>query len=92
MNITNPKLMIFFLSFLPQFIDIESSTVWDSLFIFSLTVGIALPIFCVVALFAGGLSKYINLSLDSGVGRRIFALCEMSIYFVIAFLMVSSDF
>lgn len=85
MNITNPKLLIFFLSFLPQFIDIDRNTVLDSFLIFAILIGIALPIFSTMAFFASKISQYFQqrggVSTNS---KKLLAFIEMAIYLIIA--------
>lgn len=85
MNITNPKLLIFFLSFLPQFIDLNKNTALESFLIFAILVGIALPTFSIVAFFASKISQYFQQ--HGGVNantQKILAFIEMLIYLTIA--------
>lgn len=85
MNITNPKLLIFFLSFLPQFIDLDKNTIFESALIFVILVGVALPIFSLMALFASKISQYFKQR--GGVNKsrqKLLAFIEMVIYLVIA--------
>lgn len=85
MNITNPKLLIFFLSFLPQFIDLNKNSVFESFLIFAILVGITLPIFSLMAFFASRISQYFQRR--GGVNlkaKKILAFVEMAIYLAIA--------
>ncbi|MFI3321237.1 MAG: LysE family translocator [Rikenellaceae bacterium] len=85
MNITNPKLLIFFLSFLPQFVNLEQNTWVDSILIFLLLVGIALPTFSIVAIFSSKISRYFKRSGQVGANTQKFlAFLELSIYLFIA--------
>ena len=91
MNITNPKLLIFFLSFLPQFIDLNKNTAFESFLIFAILVGIALPTFSIIAFFASKISLYFQQ--HGGVNantQKLLAFIEMVIYLVIAGCVVVS--
>lgn len=91
MNVTNPKLLIFFLSFLPQFIDLNENTLFESLQIFVILVSIALPIFSLIALFASKISQY--LQQRGGINantHKLLAFAEMAIFLIIAGCVVVS--
>jgi threonine/homoserine/homoserine lactone efflux protein len=61
MNITNPKVSIFFLAFLPQFVSPESEAVAPQIFFLgSIFIGIALVIFSTIAVLAGTLGGWLN--------------------------------
>jgi len=63
MNITNPKVSIFFLAFLPQFADPERGSLVAQIFILGgLFIGVALVIFCGVAVLAGTLGRWLQRS------------------------------
>ncbi len=85
MNITNPKLLIFFLSFLPQFIDLNKNTLLESFQIFAILIGITLPTFSLMAFFASRISHYFQRR--GGVNantQKLFGFIEVLIYLVIA--------
>ncbi len=61
MNITNPKVSIFFLAFLPQFASPEHGPVELQLFFLGgVFILIALVIFCAIALLAGALGGFLH--------------------------------
>jgi len=61
MSVTNPKLAIFFLAFLPQFVDSSIGSVTIQLIIFgSLFIVVTLTIFSTVAVFAGFLGEWLK--------------------------------
>ncbi len=63
MNITNPKVSIFFLAFLPQFISPESGAPAPQIFLLgAIFIVIALVIFSVIAVLAGTLGSWLNSS------------------------------
>ena len=60
-NVTNPKIVLFFLAFLPQFIDRASvHPTRDLVFLGVLYALLALPVKCGVALGAGGLAQRVR--------------------------------
>jgi len=63
MNVTNPKVSIFFLAFLPQFAVPEHGPVMQQIFLLGLLFIVAtLVVFCSIALLAGKLGAWLNRS------------------------------
>lgn len=63
MNITNPKVSIFFLAFLPQFADPNRGPVWMQILLLGgLFIASTLPIFGGIALLAGTLGTWLKKS------------------------------
>lgn len=61
MNVTNPKVSIFFLAFLPQFASPESGALAPQIFLLgAVFIGIALVIFSAIVMLAGTLSGWLN--------------------------------
>jgi threonine/homoserine/homoserine lactone efflux protein len=63
MNITNPKVSIFFLAFLPQFASVDNGALAGQIFLLgTLFIGVALVIFSLIAVLAGSLGDWLNSS------------------------------
>lgn len=63
MNITNPKVSIFFLAFLPQFASPENGPLAPQIFLLGgVFIFVALVVFCVIALLAGELGEWLHSS------------------------------
>jgi len=63
MNITNPKVSIFFLAFLPQFASPENGALAPQIFLLgAVFIGVALVIFSAIAVLAGTLGSWLNSS------------------------------
>jgi threonine/homoserine/homoserine lactone efflux protein len=63
MNITNPKVSIFFLAFLPQFASADNGELAPQIFLLgALFIGVALVVFSLIAVLAGSLGDWLNSS------------------------------
>jgi len=63
MNITNPKVSIFFLAFLPQFASVDNGALAPQIFLLgALFISTALVIFSLIAVLAGRLGDWLNSS------------------------------
>lgn len=63
MNMTNPKVSIFFLAFLPQFADPENGPIWtQTLLLGGLFIVATILVFGSLALLAGSLGQWLNKS------------------------------
>ena len=88
MNITNPKVLIFFLAFFPQFISRESLTPKTDTLLLGLTfAAVAVVIFTTVALVADYLAAKFSIE---QIPPRILAWIQAAVYWLIAVLFVCS--
>lgn len=89
MNVTNPKVLLFFLAFLPQFLQPETGTLAMQITILgTLFILVTIFVFSVIALFAGKLGHLIRQSSSSLVIlNRIVAL----VYTVIALKLLTAE-
>ncbi|MFA8341986.1 MAG: LysE family translocator [Rhodothermaceae bacterium] len=61
LNITNPKVSLFFLAFFPQFIDTNSDNLVKQMFLLgAVFMGISFVIFSVIAIISGSLRRFIT--------------------------------
>lgn len=89
MNVTNPKVLIFFLSFFPQFIDISSLSFIDGLSVSAIIVGEPLFYFVFLAIFSGKLSSYIGGNIKVGRNSaKFFAFFELAIFLLLALFLL----
>ena len=81
MNVLNPKVLLFFLAFLPQFVKNSSDASWQIILLGVTFAAQAFVIFSGVAFFAGRLRKFILRKKNLG---KIFAYVEAAVLAIIA--------
>jgi threonine/homoserine/homoserine lactone efflux protein len=90
MNITNPKVSIFFLAFLPQFASPVYGAIAPQIFLLgAIFIGVALVIFSAVALLAGHLGEWLQRSASAQlylnrVAGTVFGLLALRLAFASA--------
>lgn len=73
-NVLNPKVTLFFLAFLPQFVNAEAGHVgWQMALLGAIFMGVTIVIFSAVALFAGWIGAWIRRKPAIGERLNIFA-------------------
>ena len=88
MNLLNPKVILFFLAFFPQFISRESPTPKTDTLLLGLTfAAVAVVIFTTVALVADYLAAKFSIE---QIPPRILAWIQAAVYWLIAVLFVCS--
>lgn len=90
MSVTNPKLSIFFLAFLPQFVSLQNGNLMIQFFVLGgLFIITGLVIFCVIVFLSGSLSGFFQQSPKS---YRYLNYMAGSVFVILAYKLISSSF
>ena len=89
MNVTNPKVAIFFLAFLPQFAAPERGQLTAQIFLLGLLfIAVALVVFCSIAWFAGFLGSWLR---QSGRAQVIMNRMAAGVFGLLALRLVVAE-
>ena len=66
LNVLNPKLSLFFLAFLPQFLTPGAEPVWNMLLLSSIFMGMTFVVFALYGIFAGRMRQLLTQSATAG--------------------------
>ncbi len=94
MNATNPKVLLFFIAILPQFLDVTRQDIgiaWQTVILGLLSVLATFICFSGVALFAGVLSKHLSHSVIASNAINIFSgsvFFGLATYLVLDFILI----